>query len=203
MGYEDLVRGQHLKWGSEHGVGADPIHKVLPVGNVGGFRFRGSAKSPSILALYSSLEDSMWHDFIEKATAKVVYYGDNKKPGNALTATPRRGNIILESVFDFATHNRKLLPPIFLFTNLGAGPNKVFQGLLVPGHESISDEDALVAVWHNGAEGKVLNYRATFTLLDTSIVSGSWIDSIASGAPDADLEPLELALWRKYGQKTL
>lgn len=196
MHYAVLKKGQTLPWGDGKGVTGDPIHKALPVGNVGGFRISGKRKSPLLVALYTSFENPDWPDSIDFVTGKVTYYGDNKSVGSSLTSTPRGGNSILELIFEAAKLNKKEVPPIFLFSNSSNGKDKVFQGLLVPGHESEKIEDSLLAIWKYEQNGKVQNYKATFSLLKTETVPEKWLASLWAKEPQPELEPDELRKWR-------
>ena len=103
--------------GNAGNVGDDPITKIFPVGNQGGFRLAGTKNQIKYLVLYTSGEDSEWPDNIDTETGVFKYYGDNKKPGNDLHSTKKKGNIILRNLFD-SLHSqlkpRLNIPPIFI-----------------------------------------------------------------------------------------
>src|SRR3989344_2753378 len=120
----DLVVDAVYEGGGKGNASDDPLARLLPVSNQGGFRYVGNVKSNSIRAvvLYSSMDDVDWPDSLDEETGIFHYYGDNKKPGRELHDTPRKGNLLLRKVFDDAhslNEDRKRVPPIFIFTKAG------------------------------------------------------------------------------------
>ncbi len=165
--------------GTGHGVKADPLDPLLSVGNQGGFRQRGSLKSLRLCVLYSDMADPDWPDSIDLATGEFTYFGDNKKPGNELHDTPRRGNQILRRSFDnLHVGNRDQVPPFFVFTKGPKGRDVVFRGLAVPGAPGLNPTEDLVAIWKSKGGQRFQNYRAVFTVLDVPSISREWIASI-------------------------
>ena len=65
----------------------------MPVGNQGGFRFKGSVldKTVRLAVLYTSGEEIDWPDHIEPTTGDFTYYGDNRKPQGICTTLPEGG----------------------------------------------------------------------------------------------------------------
>jgi AspBHI-like restriction endonuclease len=63
---------------------------VGPVGNKGGFRYKGSpaAGNVRLVVLYTSGKDV---DTVDEQTGVFMYHGDNKRPGRELHDTQRRG----------------------------------------------------------------------------------------------------------------
>ena len=98
----DLVVDALYEGGTKGNTSDDPLGKLLPCGNQGGFRFRnrrvGSGKQ--FVVLYSDLSDNDWPDVLDVELGRFTYYGDNKRPGHALHETRRGGNAILNEAFE-------------------------------------------------------------------------------------------------------
>ncbi len=156
------------------------------MGNQGGFRYAGSVRSGTVklCVLYTSGTETDWPDRLDVATGDFEYFGDNRRPGSQLLATPRAGNLLLQSTFDRANagwDERSTVPPYLLFSKAGRGRDVVFRGLLAPGSPRLSPEEELVAVWRTTAGARFQNYRAHFTVLDVPIVNRAWITEILAG----------------------
>jgi len=182
----DLVVDAIYEGGIKGNASDDPLAKLLPVSNQGGFRYIGnfSTNNLRVIVLYSSMDDIDWPDFLDNETGIFNYYGDNKKTGRELHDTPRKGNLLLKKVFDDANSlngDRKKVPPIFIFTKAGAGRDIIFKGLAVPGSGSMSSMEDLVAVWKTYGGSRFQNYRAIFTILDISRINREWISDILAG----------------------
>jgi Restriction endonuclease AspBHI N-terminal len=80
-------------------IADDPLPRLLQVSNMGGFRYRGALADLELVVLTSTLSDPDWPDELDRETGVFTYYGDNKKPGRALHATPRNGNELLRRIF--------------------------------------------------------------------------------------------------------
>jgi Restriction endonuclease AspBHI N-terminal/Restriction endonuclease len=164
----------------------DPLARLLPCGNRGGFRFRGSRRGHDyqMAVLYSSGDDPDWPDALDLETGRFTYFGDNKRPGSELHRTPRGGNELLRFAFE-STHSdaqsRGRVPPFFVFRRSGAGAHIEFVGLAVPGAKGVRANDDLVAVWRTTRDRRFQNYRAVFTILDVPVVSRTWIDELTVG----------------------
>jgi hypothetical protein len=190
--------------GTSGNVSDDPIQRLLPVGNQGGFRYKGSVQQDDVrlVVLYTSGEDPEWPDAVDPFTGTVTYFGDNKKPGNDLHDTQRRGNEILRVIFDrthSAASERALVPPVLVFSKGGRGRDVVFKGLAVPGSPAISPGDDLVAVWRTVRGQRFQNYRATFTILDEAVTARGWIEEILNGAPLGPSCPNSWRIWQERG----
>ena len=96
----DLIIDAVYEGGKKGNVGDDPINKLLPVGNQGGFRYAGSLNNLKYIILYTSGENIDWPDTIDTETGIFQYYGDNKKPGHELHDTKKNGNTILKNLFE-------------------------------------------------------------------------------------------------------
>ena len=191
------------KGGSAGNRGDDPIAKLLPVGNAGGFRFLGSPSNDTVRAvvLYTSNIDPDWPDRLDLSVGAFTYYGDNKKPGRGLHETPRKGNLFLSRVFEAAesgVEGRLRVPPILLFSKAEAGADARFRGLLVPGAPTVPADEQLVAIWRTAADQRFQNYRATFTVLDVDVVERAWLTQVTCGNWDEDA-PLPWKKWVSTG----
>ena len=177
--------------GGTRGTAADdPLAKLLPVGNQGGFRYKGSPARGDVrlVVLYTSGQNVDWPDELDVATGTFTYYGDNRDPGRDLHDTRRKGNLILRDAFANAAGGpvqRGLVPPFLLFERASSeGRDVRFRGLMVPGSPLVLADEQLVAIWRNRQGRRFQNYRATFTVLDESGVSRAWINNVLAGQPD-------------------
>ena len=203
LGDADLQIDAIYEGGRRGNAGDDPLGPLLKVSNSGGFRYRGNMDCFSLIVLTTGMADPDWPDEMNRETGIFTYYGDNKLPGQALHATPRRGNEILRRVFEDAhagTAGRRRIPPILAFANTGNWRDVEFLGLMVPGTSELKATEDLVAVWHTTAEKRFQNYRARFTVLDAGEISRSWINDIISGNDPLERAPPAWQLWRDTGQ---
>ena len=77
LGSCDLVVDAVYLGGSSGGAGDDPLSKLMPCGNMGGFRKVGTGMDPRLVVLYSSLGDREWPDRLDQEAGAFTYYGDN------------------------------------------------------------------------------------------------------------------------------
>lgn len=198
----DLVVDALYKGGASGPGGGDPLRKLLPVGHEGSFRIAGGAdpQDCQLAVLYSSLSDPDWPDHLDVETGQLVYFGDNRTPGDALHHTPVGGNRLLRDAFR-ETHqgNRRVVPPFFVFTRGDGDWDVVFRGLAVPGAPGLSQSDDLVAVWKSMNDRRFQNYRAHFTILDVPQVPRGWIEDLEHGDPFSELCPESFRAWVKQG----
>lgn len=176
----------------------DPLHPLIGVSILGGFRIIGTKEEPRLIVLTSSLRDPDWPDNIDKENGIYTYFGDNKKPGLGLHDTPRYGNILLRDIFANAhgtKKDRQKVPPILIFTRAGDYRDVKFLGLAVPGAEDIGSNDDLVALWRLSKRNRFQNYKAQFTILDVSQVPLRWVEDVKSGKPLSEHCPRE---WRNW-----
>ena len=208
---------------SKTNISAEVLSKLLGVKNQGGFRYLGKTETPNLVVLFTSGEDVYWKDELDTTTGLLLYYGDNKTPGNDLHKTNLHGNEILRYMFDLACSDdfekRKKIPPVLVFkknTSLydgeQSGRDVKFLGLAVPGIEGRPKKDWLVAVWGCNRNGdRFQNYKSFFTVLDTSSgcvlekgagINLAWINDIKVGK--AYESPYAPFVWKKYidSQKT-
>ncbi|MFD4438378.1 restriction endonuclease [Nocardia sp. NPDC058519] len=182
-------------------IADDALARLLPVGNQGGFRYKGSVKSGTvrIAVLYTSGREPDWPDHLSPQTGMFTYYGDNRSPGRVLHDTNRYGNVLLRDVFE-ATHgspqDRATVAPFFLFEKAGRGREVRFRGLLAPGGDGVPADTDLTAVWRSKGGVRFQNYRAVFTVLDVGVIPRSWIESLAQG--DSTVGPNCPEVWREW-----
>jgi len=198
----DLIIDAVYEGGSRGNVSDDPIHPLIGGGNLGGFRYQGSATNYAIdfCVLYSSLNDPDWPDTLDPESGTFTYYGDHKHPGKSLYDTPKRGNVILRDSFQHVhTDLREVVPPFFIFTKAGTGRDVVFRGLAVPGAPHLSQTDDLVAIWKIKEGERFQNFRAVFSILDIPRISRSWIDEVKSGCSLSEDAPENWRSWIESG----
>ena len=134
------------------------------------------------VVLYTSMSELAWPDYLDEETGIFRYYGDNRNPGRALLDTPRKGNQLLEFVFDCLNSKDgsiNNIPPFFIFKKTGTGWDVQFLGLAAPGNPKISPDRDLVAFWRTLDESRFQNYEAYFTVLDTNEpIDRKWLDTL-------------------------
>lgn len=183
----DLIIDAVYEGGNKGNVSDDPINKILPVGNQGGFRYAGSLEKLKYIILYTSGENIDWPDTIDIETGIFQYYGDNKKPGHELHDTKKNGNIILKNLFESLYSKdapRVNIPPIFIFKKYptkNSNRSVQFKGLCVPGTTNKNQLEDLVAIWKTSKGLRFQNYSAFFTILNISKISRSWLNKLNSG----------------------
>ena len=176
----DLIVDATYEGGRAGNVSDDPLGRLLPCGNQGGFRYKhGADGEPLFVVLYSDLADPDWPDVLDVELGRFTYWGDNKRPGQRIASTRRGGNAILQTMFDRlhgSTEERRRVPPFLVFTKGSRGRDVVFRGLAVPGAPGVTANEDLVAVWRTGNNGqRFQNYRASspFSILLSSHGHGS------------------------------
>lgn len=178
----------------------DPLVRLVGVSRQGGFRYRGKKDKPTLLVLTSNLSETEWPDELDPTLGSFIYWGDNRKPGNQLHDTPRFGNSLLQKIFEDAHCNRrKNIPPILIFTSEGTGRSFRFRGLAVPGYPSLPGTEDLTAIWKTSGNERFQNYRAIFTILDTSVVKREWIHAMAEGQTNLIEPPVVWSNWQDTG----
>lgn len=181
----------------------DPLTVVTGVSRQGGFRYRGTKENPTLIVLTSNLAEPDWPDELDPTSGRFIYYGDNRHPGRELHDTPRFGNQLLRLLFDrLHLGQRHLIPPVFIFTSLGANRAFRFRGLAVPGFAATPPTDDLVAVWKTSNDQRFQNYKATFTVLDVPKIDRRWIAAADNGVPSAQDGPEPWRAWVEKGAYT-
>lgn len=175
----DLIVNALYKGGQTGNLTAEVISKILPVGNVGGFRpCVGKDRKPKFVVLKTSLEDEVWPD---KFTAddKFIYYGDNRRAGETVDIHSTKGNKLLRNTFLSLYEGRKEdIPLFFIFVKAGERHDVKFSGLAVPAGNAFEDNENLVATWKRNQGKHIFNYKAVFEILSVDIVSRDWINDI-------------------------
>jgi hypothetical protein len=200
----DLIIDCIYKGGTVPNMSSEPLHKLLPkCENSGGFRKVKRIDNPekyAYIILYTSMEELEWPDYLDEETGIFRYYGDNREPGREITDTKKKGNKILEHVFEILNSGQNLedIPPFFIFKKTGNGRDMQFLGMAAPGNPKISPDKDLVAFWRTVKEKRFQNYEAYFTVLNTgkNAISREWIrdlifnhDRSIQNAPD---------VWKKF-----
>lgn len=182
----DLIVDTIYQGGSANGKAAEVLSKLMPgCSNSGGFRKvmrKDGSGLPAYVVLYTSMRELEWPDYLDKETGIFRYYGDNRKPGRAILDTPRKGNLLLEYVFECLNskdNSIKNIPPFFIFQKTGCGWDVKFLGLAAPGNPKISPDHDLVAFWRTMNEERFQNYEAYFTVLDThTAIDRKWLEAL-------------------------
>lgn len=91
------------------------------------------------------MEELAWLDFPDEETGVFRYYGDNGQPGNDMRNTRRRGNLLLEEVFDFLNSNNLEDSHLSSYLRRLEMEEKKFLGLATPGNGNISQDRDLVS----------------------------------------------------------
>jgi hypothetical protein len=205
LGTADLRVEAIYEGGRRGNAGDDPFPRLLGLSNQGGFRYRGDigGRLDMLMLLTSGFRDPDWPDALDRETGTFTYFGDNKEPGQGLHETGRRGNRMLQRLFDDAhggSEARLRVPPTFVFARTGTWRDVTFLGLAVPGAADLTGEEDLVAIWRIAKGLRFQNYRARFTVLDAAVIRRAWVDSIIAGLPDDSQAPPAWLAWRSGGR---
>ena len=182
----DLVVDTLYKGGSVSGKGSEVLSKLLPnCSNSGGFRKvmrKDGSGLPAYVVLYTSMQELEWPDYLDSETGIFRYYGDNRTPGRTILDTPKKGNQLLEFVFDCLNSNDGSImniPPFLIFKKGAIGWDVQFLGLAAPGNPKISPDKDLVAFWRTMDDKRFQNYEAYFTVLNTETpISRTWLEAL-------------------------
>lgn len=193
----DLILDMIYKGGQKGNAGDDPISKLMKCENTGGFRKRGHIKPFDLkyVVLYSTNSNKEWQNKIDELQGEVIYFGDNKTPGNPILNTKKDGNLVLQETFKFlANKEYEKIPPFFIFSKFGnKGRDVIFKGLLVPsenGLETVKEVDF--------ETGKILeNYKAKFSIINTDIIKREWIDDLDKGIKNSGHAPYQWNQWKE------
>ncbi len=192
------------KGGTAGNISDEVLPRLLPkCGNSSGFRKVSRKDDPSKMAyvvLYTSMSELEWPDYLDEETGIFRYYGDNRKPGRAITDTKQGGNKLLENIFGVLNSGIGLkdIPPFLVFKKIGVGRDVQFLGLAAPGNPKISPDRDLVAFWRTVKGNRFQNYEAYFTILNTGNepVSKKWLESlIYDHGNSIQYAP---SVWRKF-----
>lgn len=203
---EGIYRG-----GTKGDISSDPLARLLPVGNLGGFRYKAASNRQrggrlqladvAIMALKMENHPD-WPDTLDESSGRLWYFGDQRHPGSDLHHTSRGGNGFLRDTFH-ALHSdpprREEIPPFFLFKPTGEGRDLKFVGVAVPGGSELDADSDLVAVWRRTPKGRFQNYRAIFTVLDIATAKRGWIDGLLAGHRLGPETPKPFRRWVERG----
>lgn len=207
LGQADLIVDTVYKGGSVSGKGSEVLSKLMPgCSNAGGFRKvlrKDGSGLPAYVVLYTSMKELEWPDYLDEETGIFRYYGDNRNPGKAILDTPRKGNFLLEFVFECLNGTDEAIrniPPFFIFKKTGCGWDVKFLGLAAPGNPKISPDRDLVAFWRTMNEERFQNYEAYFTVLDTNrAIDRRWLHALIYDH-DNSLQYAPV-VWKKFIEK--
>jgi len=201
LSFSNLFVDRVYEGGNLHNAGDEPIHHLLPVGILGGFRIRGSVEKPKFVVLATSGKNDDWPDHLDPLTGHFYYFGDNKTPGKELHDTNLNGNALLKKTFE-VLHSKENnnLPPFLVFESGTTGHDVIFKGLAAPGGDGLTENEDLIAVWRTSSKGRYQNYKAVFTILDIPIVTREWITDLIEGNPLSENCP---KAWRDWQEKKL
>ena len=168
------------------GKANEVISKLIPhCSNSSGFRIikrTDGSGLPAYVVLFTTMKQLAWPDYLDEETGIFRYYGDNKNPGKSLLDTSKKGNRLLELVFDCLNSRDgsiKNIPPFLIFKSTGNGCDVQFLGLAAPGNPKISPDRDLVAFWRTLDGKRFQNYEAYFTVLDTrEPIDRRWLKSL-------------------------
>jgi len=199
LGGASLIADAEYVGGLQTNLGAEPLSKLLGVGNQGGFRYIRRKDKITLCALISSLSEPDWPDTLDLEKGLFLYYGDNRIAGQGLHETSSHGNEILRDAFNSVHQgDRKSCPAFLIFTKVGErkGRNYLFRGLAVPGGNGLGPHDDLVAIWKADSQGnRFQNYRAIFTILDAAEIDRKWLHDLQGGLMETENAP---AVWKKW-----
>lgn len=167
-------------------IGGEPLNKLMSVGNLGGFRLRNGKSGTLFAVITSTGAEAEWPDSLDPHTGIYTYFGDNRTPGTEMHKTKQRGNLLLKNAFELAhsgdIESRRICPVFFIFEWAGKARDHVFRGMAIPGSEFLAPGEDLVAVWRTAKGQRFQNYRASLTVLNEGVISGSWLRrSVAAG----------------------
>lgn len=184
---EDLYIDTLYKGGTLNGKASEVLSKLLPgCSNSGGFRKvmrKDGSNLPAYVVLYTSMAELEWPDYLDEETGIFRYYGDNRTPGKTLLDTPRKGNRLLEAVFQNLNSGTSLrdIPPFLVFKKGSIGWDVQFLGLAAPGSPRISPDKDLVAFWRTLDQERFQNYEAYFTILETTEpIRKEWLSALVN-----------------------
>ncbi len=198
----DLVVGGIYEGGQDNLVWSDPISRIFPCGNQGGIRsVRVNGVVRSVI-LHSLQNDEAMPDTVDQKKRIVRFFGDNRRIDRDIFGNPKGGNRLLQDIFKRAygsVEKIRSVPPTFVFTRAREfGTRAVrFQGVAVPGSDSLSMDDALAQVHFATEVGDFDNYCGTFTLLGVERVSRAWLSELFQGELFGNNCPLGWKDWAK------
>lgn len=186
------------------------LSKLIPgCSNSGGFRkvlCRNDKSKIAYVVLFTTMNELEWPDYLDPQTGVFRYYGDNRKAGQDIHETSRRGNQLLRDTFALLNQGQQAsIPPFLVFKKGDKGKDVQFLGLAAPGVTSLSPDKELVAFWRTYQGRRFQNYEAYFTILDTGAtpIPRAWLEALWSDdvSEATSLEPLVWKMFRYQGRQ--
>lgn len=195
----DFVKGDIFEGGAS--IADEPLHKLLQVGNLGGFRPKKSATGGiAYVVLYSTGTEPEWPDGPDPFRGTFKYFGDNRTSGNDLLSGD--GNRMLDRINSTNLDTlvgRSSIPPFFVFGAVPSSPPRSvrFLGLAVP-----SNRDWCIAKYF-GTESRYLNFEITLDILVDRVVRREWIDELKTGSTAGPHSPEWFRHWIQTGESAV
>lgn len=71
LGRADLIVDREYLGGSQKSMADDPIGRLLPVGTLGGIRYKGPRQAPRLVVLYTSGAEADWPDELDPSVPEL------------------------------------------------------------------------------------------------------------------------------------
>ena len=182
-------------------INQQPLLKIFPgLGNMKGIRVVGNVPNWKLYVLTSTESESDWPDYLDPISGVLTYWGDNRTPGKEIHQQP--GNRFFREIFGWANlskSERERIPPGFYFTHGDYGRDMVFRGLIIPKTNQVGNTDDLISVWRSKDKQRFQNYRAKFSVLDSTEIDLNWIRSVLEGREKMELAPKAWTEWKTRG----
>ena len=81
----DLLIDSVYEGGRRGDISDDPLARLLPVGNQGGFRYAGPKRAPRLVVLYTTGREAEWPDELDEVSGTFTYYGATAIPAASST----------------------------------------------------------------------------------------------------------------------
>lgn len=190
-----LIEGATYMGGNKGNYSDDPISKLLPVGNSGGFRAINNYLSTKFVVLFSTGNKEHWKDSLSTSDGIFTYFGDNDTPGRELLDTPHKGNAILERAFKQAagdTKSKKQCPIFLLFQKSGTSRDVIFLGFALPATDI---PDSLIVEVTNHPNGEIQNFVAKLRLLPPLNLDRNQLEQWIQNPQDSKFIPPIISDW--------
>lgn len=174
----DLETGVTYCWGPEKNLKSEPISKLLGLGNVGGFRWKGRMENVPYVVITSNSSKSEWPDHYQSEKGLLTYYGDNHDGFDHLS-TP--GNAMLNLCNERLQKGlRNLVPPFLYFKKSDYARGLVFLGAFHPDVSNDPDDSWLQLIIRSNSR-QFSNYKARFRQTSDLIITRDKLQNSKSG----------------------
>lgn len=204
--FEDLEKSKLIideiyLGGKAPNMSAEVLNKLMLCSNSGGFRpVKDKNGKYAYCILYTTGEKVDWNDYLDAELGRFIYYGDNKREGNSIHNTSRKGNEILRNYFGKLENNdRENIIPFFIFQKV-QGRDVRFLGLAVPGDNRLTKEEQLISVWSQKNGARYQNYKSVFSILDVPNIDRKWLLDLKNDIKDSEYAPKVWLDWQKCGK---